>query len=428
MHRRTTPLRLLLSLTALLLSLAPAVTARAETPTQARSDTRPRDQLLSQLGVDRWLTAGFRGRGVKVAVLDTGFRGWHDHLGKDLPAHITARSFRADGKLEFRDSQHGILCGEVIHTIAPDAELLFANWEPGHVDQFLAAVRWAKEQGARVISVSVIMPSWSDGEGGGTVHRALSDLLGPGSGHDDLLCFASAGNTTERHWAGHFRDNGDGWHRWQGTRIEDGLSPWAGEPEVAVELYGRAGASYELWVYDSGAGREVGHAATDPAQKDRLSAAVRFAPVRDHSYGVRVRHVGGPAGDFHLTTTFASLACTTPGANVCFPGDGKEVVALGAVDSEGHRQDYSACGTNLPRPKPDLVAVVPFPSSWRARPFGGTSAACPQAAALAALCLSRHPDWSPVRVRQVLQSAAVDLNTPGPDYETGYGRIHLPAE
>jgi hypothetical protein len=384
--------------------------------------------MLSQLGVDRWLTAGFRGRGVKVAVLDTGFRGWRDHLGKDLPEHVTVRSFRADGKLEFRDSQHGILCGEVIHTIAPDAELLFANWEPGHDDQFLAAVRWAKEQGARAISCSVIMPSWSDGEGGGTVHRALSDLLGSGSGHDDLICFASAGNTTDRHWAGHFRDNGDGWHRWQGTRIEDGLRPWPGEPEVAVELYGRAGASYELWAYDSGTGREVGHAATDPAQKDRLSAAVRFPPARDHSYGVRVRHVGGPAGDFHLTTTFASLGCTTPGANVCFPGDGKEVVALGAVDSEGHRQDYSACGTNLPRPKPDLVAVVPFPSSWRPRPFGGTSAAAPQAAALAALCLSRHPDWGPARVRQALQAAAIDLNTPGPDYETGYGRIHLPPE
>jgi len=182
------------------------------------------------------------------------------------------------------------------------------------------------------------------------------------------------------------------------------LRPW-GDDEVAVELYGLAGASYELWVFDTSTGKEVGHAATNPRQSDRLSAAVRFAPARDHSYGVRVRHIGGPAGDFHLTTTFASLACTTPGANVCFPGDGKEVV---------------------PRPKPDLVAVVPFPSSWRPGPFGGTSAAAPQAAALAALCWSRHADWSAARVRQALQSAAIDLNTPGPDYETGYGLIHLP--
>jgi hypothetical protein len=434
MHRTNNPLRALVSLTALTLFAVPtfaappvAVTDKAEprAAAPASSVARTREQILARLGADRWHAAGFRGRGVKVAVLDTGFRGWREHLGKDLPAHITARSFRADGKLEFRNSEHGILCGEVVHALAPDAELLFANWEPGHEDQFLAAIRWAKEQGAHVISVSVITPSWSDGEGGGSMHRALSELLGSGGSPADLLCFASAGNTTERHWGGHFLDNGDSWHCWQGKRIEDGLRPW-GDDEVAVELYGLAGASYELWVFDTSTGKEVGHAATNPRQSDRLSAAVRFAPARDHSYGVRVRHIGGPAGDFHLTTTFASLACTTPGANVCFPGDGKEVVALGAVDTEGHRQDYSACGTNLPRPKPDLVAVVPFPSSWRPGPFGGTSAAAPQAAALAALCWSRHADWSAARVRQALQSAAIDLNTPGPDYETGYGLIHLP--
>src|SRR5262249_13972149 len=130
----------------------------------------------------------------------------------------------------------------------------------------------------------------------------------------------------------------------------------------------------------------------------------------------------------HVTTTFASLEYTTPGANVCFPADGKEVVAMGAVDEDGHRQSYSACGTNLPRVKPDLVAVVPFPSAFRARPFGGTSAAAPQAAALAALCWSRHPSWTAAHVRQALQAAAKDLNTPGPDPETGYGLIHVPAD
>jgi subtilisin family serine protease len=440
MRRTGTPLVSLACLTALLMGLASALCAAARpapvpvadeaephpaTPTP--SAVGPRQQLLARMGVDRWQAAGVRGRGVKVAVIDTGFRGWRNYLGKVLPAHVTTRSFRADGNLEFRDSQHGILCGEVVHTLAPDAELLFANWEPGREDQFLAAVRWAKEQGAHVISVSVIAPSWSDGEGGGAMHRVLSDLLGPGTRSADVLCFASAGNTTDRHWRGHFHDGGDGWHRWQGKEIDNALRPWD-EDVVYVELYGRAGASYDLCVFDTATGRPVGHAPTNPRQSDRLSAAVRFAPATGHSYSVRVRHVAGPAGDFNITTTFASLDCTTPGANVCFPADGKEVVALGAVDMDGHRQDYSACGTNLPRPKPDLVAVVPFPSAFRARPFGGTSAAAPQAAALAALCWSRHPDWSAARIRQALQSAAIDLNTPGPDYETGYGLIHLPAE
>lgn len=393
----------------------------------APSTLQERDRHVAKVGADRWHKAGYRGKGVKVAILDTGFRGWRDHLGKALPVRVIARSFRADGNLEHRESQHGILCGEVVHTLAPDAELLFANWEAGHEEQFLAAVRWAKEQGAKVVSVSVIMPSWSDGEGGGTVHRDLASLLGPGSQPGDLLCFASAGNTTDRHWAGPFADDGHGWHAWQHGAIDNELRPW-GKDEVAVELYGKPGPAYELCVFDSATDKEVGAAQSRADLSDRLSAAVRFEPAAGHSYRVRVRHVGGPAGAFHVTTTFGSLQLTTAGANVCFPSDGDEVVALGAVDETDHRHLYSARGTNLVHTKPDLVATVPFPSSWRPRPFGGTSAAAPQAAALAALCWSRHPDWNAARIREVLRSSAIDLDRPGPDCDTGFGRICLPVD
>jgi subtilisin family serine protease len=89
---------------------------------------------------------------------------------------------------------------------------------------------------------------------------------------------------------------------------------------------------------------------------------------------------------------------------------------------------YSSCGPNSRRPKPDFVATVPFASTWRSKPFTGTSAAAPQAAALAALVLSRHPDWTPAQVREALRRAAVDLAPPGHDDETGYGQLRLPDE
>ena len=101
---------------------------------------------------------------------------------------------------------------------------------------------------------------------------------------------------------------------------------------------------------------------------------------------------------------------------------------MGAVDGEGHRQWYSACGPNSPRPKPDFVATIPFPSLWRERPFSGTSAAAPQGSGLAALWLCRHPDWTPDRVRAELRTDAFDLGPRGHDWETGYGLIHLPRE
>src|SRR5882724_3953523 len=122
---------------------------------RAEPSARQRAHHLERLGVDSWHAAGWRGRGLKVAVLDSGFAGYHDRLGKALPRKVTVRSFRSDGNLEAKDSQHGILCGEVVHTLAPDADLLFANWEPQHPDQFLDAVRWSLAEGARVITCSI---------------------------------------------------------------------------------------------------------------------------------------------------------------------------------------------------------------------------------------------------------------------------------
>ena len=113
--------------------------------------------------MDRWQHTGYRGQGIKIAILDTGFRGYRDQLGKMLPARVQTRCFRDDDKFEAKNSQHGILCAEVLHALAPEAELLFANWEPDHPEQFLDAVGWARKQGARILSCSLIMPSWSDG-------------------------------------------------------------------------------------------------------------------------------------------------------------------------------------------------------------------------------------------------------------------------
>jgi hypothetical protein len=404
------------------LALAPAAGAdhRAQGPAWLA-----RQQHLARLGVPRWHAAGYRGQGVKVAVLDIGFHDYRAHLGGSLPAHVLAHSFRDDGDLEARDSEHGLLCAEAVHAIAPEAELLLANWDWDCPDQFLAAVRWARGQGAKILSCSCIMPSWSDGEGGGAVHRELAALLGPGSTPGAALCFASAGNTAERHWGGAFRGGPDGFHEWQSGREDNALTPWGDEP-VLVDLYAQPGAAYALYVYDSDLGKEVAHARTHSRAGDRAAAAVRFPPAPGHGYRVRVRLVAGKAGAFHLTTTQASLGFAVGRGNVCFPADGAEVVALGAVDGAGRRQPYSACGPNSPWPKPDLVAEVPIPSLIRERPLGGTSGAAPQAAALAALLWSRHPGLTAGQVRAALRASARDLGPPGHDWETGFGLIHMP--
>jgi subtilisin family serine protease len=411
----------LLGLVAALFVFVPVLpSAGAAKPTAA---AEPQWQI-ARLGVDAWQKAGYRGKGVKVLVLDTGFRGYRDQLGKALPEHVTACSFRTDGNLEARDSQHGILCGEVIHTLAPDAELLLANWDVDDPATFLDAVRWARKEGVKLISTSVITPSWSDGEGGGKVHEALTRLLGAGDGAADALCFASAGNIAQRHWSGTFHDGGDGFHEWQVRHCDNEITPW-GDERVSVELVCGPGSAYDLDVYDVETGRAVGRSpAAD--RKDKGCAVVHFQPEGRHKYRVRVRLAEGKGGSFHLSSLSAGLECSTAPGSVPFPGDGAEVLAVGAVDADGRRMGYSSCGPNSSQPKPDFVAPVPFQSHFRTAPFGGTSCAAPEAAAAAALCWSRYPDWTADRVRVALRASAQDLGPPGHDTETGYGLIHLP--
>jgi hypothetical protein len=379
-----------------------------------------RGTLLSKAGVERWHRAGFRGKGVAVAVLDTGFRGLREQRGKSLPEKVTARSFRLDGNLEARDSQHGILCAEVVHALAPEAELLLANWEPDSPQSFLDAVRWARAQGARVITCSVIMPSWGDGEGGGPVHAELARTLG-----GDVLCFASAGNTANRTWTGTFHDAGNGYHEWREGVISNPLTPW-GTDRVSIELCWKGAADFEVLVEDAVTGKVVTMSA--PVDAPRHSVQARFDPVANRSYRVQVRQLRGRPCAFHCTALASGLEFATPSGSVCFPADGPAVIAVGAVDADGRRMTYSSCGPNSAQPKPDLVAIVPFPSLWRERPFSGTSAASPQAAALAALWCCRHPDWTAAKVRQQMCKTARDLGPPGHDSETGYGLIQLPAE
>jgi subtilisin family serine protease len=408
----------------------PAVLAGGATPDSdpGVAEVPGRERLLDELRIPAWHAAGWRGQGVKVAVLDTGFAGYRSFLGAALPARVETRSFRSDGNLEARASRHGILCGEVIHTLAPQAELLLADWEPERPEQFLAAARWARRRGARVLTCSIIMPTWSDYEGHGPVHAALADLIGPGDRPGDALFFACAGNTAQRHWGGPFRDAGDGWHDWSDTPgwvvRDNSIYPW-GPDRVSVELCFRGGA-YELVVLDRTTGQEVGRSRGRLGERTVPHAAVAFLPHEDHSYAVRVRPLDPQHGPFHLAVLGGGLGYSRRRGSIPFPGDGPEVVAVGAVDASGHPWAYSACGPKEVGLKPDLVAPVPFPSRCRARPFSGTSAAAPQASALAALVWSRHPDWHAGQVRDALRRAARPADPSSHDWETGHGRIRLP--
>lgn len=153
----------------------------------------PRDSLygpsampLRRLNLFPLVERGYRGRGVRIAVLDTGFE--TDHPAFSSAAVIAQRDFVGDSlapdtvvKNEPGDapdaSRHGTAVWSLLAAnlpgymvgVAPEAEYLLAKTEDVRFerrveeDNYVAALEWADSLGARVISSSLGYLTFDDG-------------------------------------------------------------------------------------------------------------------------------------------------------------------------------------------------------------------------------------------------------------------------
>lgn len=119
--------------------------------------------------------------------------------------------------------------------------------------------------------------------------------------------------------------------------------------------------------------------------------------------------------------------------SIVSPGDGKNVIAVGAVDSSGRIAYFSSNGpTSDGRIKPDVVAMgvdvytaVSYSSTWDTAGYtysSGTSFSCPLTAGVCALILSAHPYLTPDQVREALKMTADRRDNPDNVY--GWGLIN----
>ena len=88
-----------------------------------------------------WQVAGITGGGVKVAVLDAGFSGYSSLLGSELPSSVITQSFRADHDITGGGEAHGTAVAEIVHEVAPGAQMYLVNFE---TDPELGSVAWRR--------------------------------------------------------------------------------------------------------------------------------------------------------------------------------------------------------------------------------------------------------------------------------------------
>jgi subtilisin family serine protease len=384
-----------------------------------------------------WQAAGITGRGVKVAVIDLGFAGLAAaQASGELPASALTSDDCGGGFSSV--TAHGTAVAEIVHEIAPDAQLLLVCVNSAVT--LAVAEQWAVAQGATIINHSV---AWfdtarGDGSGGtGTPDAVVADAAAHG-----VLWVNAAGNYAQDHWSGVFTDTDhDSWEDFAPGDEGQSVFVPAGSSFCALmrwdEWSGPPADDYDLYIAASGSGTVVADSLNrQPAHQSPTEEAC-YTPSVDGFYFAAIQRfsgsgspridlftIGGSAGQYQV----AAGSVTDPAAS-------PNALAVGAVCwQNGALEPYSSQGPTIDgRTKPDLVAddrmssftYGLFDSCSGVGGFAGTSAASPTVAGLAALIKQLYPADTGTQLRAYLTSHALDSGPNGSDSQYGAGRALL---
>jgi hypothetical protein len=376
--------------------------------------------------VEAYHGAGLTGRGTKIAILDSSFSGYADQLGTELPASLTTASFHFEG-LERGFNRHGTAVAELVHDVAPGAELFLVNADANSLD---AAVDYFIAQGVDVVNLS---GGWSVGPFDGTAEQDAEVNRAIDAG---IVWVNAAGNEADQHFASTYTDSDtDGWADLSGgVEINDFFVP-AGDEFQIVLNWTDPTTDLDLCLWDlapSGGGvaqLECSEGLQNAPWHQPLEVITWINTGADtHHYGFSI---GGDPLDPATGTSFdvytnvvLDLALQTPESSLLVPNATERVISVGAVPHFDHAaiESYSSRGPTADgRVKPDLVGPDRVTTATFGE-FSGTSAAAPFVAGLVALYLSMHPGATPVDVRRELGLLA---DGAGKDNTFGWGYARL---
>ena len=448
------------------------------TPAPTGKGSRSSEGDLTHLAVAARAAFRTTGAGIRIGVLSDGVRNLEaSQASGDLgpvkvigpPAPCAAWTLCDEGTAML----------EIIHDLAPGAELYFASGMVS-ITSFADNIRALRAAGCDIIVDDLfyfVETPFQDGQApgiisnsnGGVVIQAVKDVTAAGA-----LYFSSAGNS------GNFNDGTSG--TWEGDFVDGGptngglpagagrMHSWGGQNfnllraanvDAPIVLYwsdplGGSANDYDLFRLNS-AGTAVSASSTN-IQNGRQDPIEQVSQSMAAPRIVIVKKTGAQSRFLHLETNRGRLQFATPGvthghaavdavgafgvaatpAAGAYPNPFGPQSRVETFSSDGPRRiffeadgtaitpDNLLAGGGKVLQKPDFTAADGVSVSGAGgfqSPFYGTSAAAPHAAAIAALLKSARPGITHEEVRAALLKSAIDIEAPGFDQDAGAGII-----
>jgi len=379
-----------------------------------------------------WHEEGFTGKGVKVAVIDGGFEGLAERQAEgELPASAVTQDFCGGGFATA--SEHGTAVAEIVHEMAPDAQLYLLCVDT-EVD-LAAAEAYAKSQGVHVVNHSMGWQGPYRNDGSGAIGAIVADARANG-----ILWVNSAGNEAQTHWSGTYTPNGN-IHVWSPNGDQGNTFVWPNGEVICGFLkwdeWPSAVSDFDLGLLLSGANAllAISEDEQNGSQQAFEGMCLRQTTGSDLTvfWAIRgYRVTTSPRLD--LDSWSPPLEYQTPDGSIGAPASSPATLAVGALCWQSRQlEPFSSQGPTIDgRVKPDIVghdsvsgmtygAFSSCPSA-----FAGTSASSPEVAGAAALVKQAYPAFSPDQTKELLMRSAKDLGAPGLDSVYGAGELQLP--
>ena len=385
---------------------------------------------------------GVSGEGVRVGIISDGAEGLRSaQLTGDLPQNVTVLSSCSVAVLG--DCSEGTAIAEIIHDIAPDAEIAIAG--AGSSMEFIQRLSELEEQfNADIIVDDIgffVEPYFEDGD----VAQAVNELGA------NVLFVSSAGNGAIDHYQAEFiaETEFNRFHDFGAVANPQNLTGiFTNSVDVDPnetfctilqwsEPFEQTVSDYDLFIFDSDTNIVGFSASLGPLSLE--AACVTNESSSSVSYFVAVERFSGVNREIEMFFLGASEILFTNADDSIFghPATNR-ALAVGAIDAQDPGNNtiefFSSQGPSridFPRrenrAKPDVSAIDGVTVTGAAgfpQTFFGTSASAPHVAAIAALLKSAQPNLSGNQLRSAIVNGAVDLGTPGRDNVFGAGRVN----